>query len=194
MPPVGDLDTVGDFLRRWNALPNKQRYRIAHDIPIAEMQTAAVLHPNPWTRGGCLFFLDHYANEESTATFLAALDDPISPVRAMALHGLACEQCRDDALCVSDVVPVLSRVVRSDPSPDIRHMAIPILLRLSDRDPLARAAIEVAANSDEDPLERRVAVAALEGRARDASRSRHDLLRASKTRRGKKRDPSRATP
>jgi HEAT repeat protein len=192
MPSEAELDTVGDFLRRWNALPNKQRYRIAHEIPIAEMQTTAVLHPDPWIRRGCLFFLDHYANEGSTTTFLTALDDPVSPVRAMALHGLACEQCRNEELCVSDVVLVLSRVLASDPSPDIRHKAIPILLRLSDRDPRAKTAIEGAATSDEDPLVRHVAVAALEGRARDASRSRHDLLRASRTRRGKKRNSSEA--
>jgi len=88
-------------------------------------------------------------------------------------------------LCVDDVVPVLSRIVDSDESPDIRQKAIPILMRLSRRDARARQALEGAAREDTDPLIRAVAVAALEGRAQDALRSRHDLLRQAKSRRGK---------
>ncbi len=185
MPADDALERVDNFLRRWNAVPHKQKHCLTKEIPLADMQIAAVDHPDPWARRACLYFLDHYANDTSTYTFLAALDDPVTPVRELALHGLACEQCRAVELCVADVVPVLSRVIASDTSADIRHRAIPILLRLSGRDARARAAIEVAASSDEDPLVRQVAVAALEGRYRDALRSRHDLLRRSKTRKGK---------
>jgi HEAT repeat protein len=181
----GQLGEAEAFLRRWNSLPNKQAPRLAPEIPIAAMQVAAVRHPDPWVRRSCLSFLDHYANDASTSTFLAALDDPVTPVRAMALHGLACDQCRTDELCVGDVVPVLSRVVRSDPNPEVRHAAIPILLRLSNRDRRAREAIETAAATDGDPLVRQVATAALDGRVRDALRSRHDLRRMSRTRSGK---------
>jgi hypothetical protein len=180
-----DLREVNDFLRRLRALPNKQRHTLIPELPLAQMRTAAVRHPDPWVRRATMFFLDHYANDASTSTFLAALDDPFTPVREMALHGLACEQCRVAELCVDDVVPVLCRVVTSDPSPDVRHKAIPILLRLSNRDARARAAIESAASSDPDPFVQQAAVAALEGRYRDALRSRHDLVRRSKTRRAK---------
>jgi HEAT repeat protein len=149
------------------------------------MRTAALRHRDPWVRRRCLFFLDHYANDESTATFLAALDDPVTPVRAMALHALAFDRCRAAELCVADVVPVLSRVVGSDTSPDIRQKTVPILMGLSTRDARARVALEEAARNDGDPFVREVAVAALEGRPRDALRSRHDLLRRAKARRSK---------
>ena len=137
MAADSELETVDDFLHRWKALrhkPHTQRHGLTNEIPFADMQIAAIQHPDPWVRRSCLFFLDHYANDTSTHTFLAALDDPVTPVRELALHGLACEQCRAVELCVADVVPVLSRVVASDTSADVRHRAIPILLRLADRD------------------------------------------------------------
>ena len=192
MSSDGQLEEAAAFLRRFNARPNKRAPLLAPEIPIAAMQVAAIGHPDPWFRRSCLSFLDHYANDESAPTFLAALGDPVTLVRAMALHGLACEQCRADALCPADVVPVLSRVVRSDPSPDVRHQAVPILLRLSNRDERARQVLEEVAQSDDDPLVRQVAVAALEGRVRDAMRSRHDMRRAARSRRGKAARASRA--
>jgi HEAT repeat protein len=185
MATDGQLEEAAAFLRRWSARPNKQAPLLAPKIPVAAMQAAAIDHPDPWCRRSCLSFLDHYANDESAPTFLAALSDPVTLVRVMALHGLACEQCRVDALCLADVLPVLSRVVRTDPSPDVRHQTVPILLRLSNRDPRAREVIEEVARSDDDPLVRQVAVAALEGRVRDAMRSRHDMRRAARSRRAK---------
>jgi hypothetical protein len=44
--------------------------------------------------------LDHHANDESCDVFRAALFDPVPHVRAIALHGLACERCRVGELCV----------------------------------------------------------------------------------------------
>ena len=181
----GQSDVATEFLRRWNALPNKQRHQLAPEVPISEMQVAARAHPDPWVRRSCLGFLDHYASDASTHTFLAALGDPVTFVREAALHGLACERCRAAELCVADVVPVLSRVLATASSPEVRHKVVPILLGLSDRDSRARAALERAAVSDDDPLVRKAACAALQGQVRDASRSRHDLGRSAKTRKGK---------
>ena len=166
-------------------MPNKQRHQLAPEVPISDMQVAARTHPDPWVRRGCLGFLDHYASDASAHTFLAALDDPVTFVREAALHGLACEQCRAAELCVADVVPILSSVLATDSSPEVRHKVVPLLLCLSDRDSRARAALERAAVSDDDPLIRKVAYAALQGQVRDASRSRHDLGRRAKTRKGK---------
>ncbi len=182
-----DFRGVEDFLRRWHALPAKRRHRIAHEVPIDQMQVAALHHHNPWIRKSCLHFLDHYASDQSVATFLGALDDPVVPVRELALHGLACEQCRSAELCVSEVVPVLAGVLGSDPSPEVRQRTIPILLRLSGRDPRARLAIEDASTKDEDRLVRQVAEASLQGDERQALRSRHDLQRRARSRRGKSR-------
>jgi HEAT repeat protein len=166
-------------------LPNKQRYQLVPELPIPEMQRAALADPNPWVRRGCLSFLDHYANDESVPAFLGALDDPVPFVRQMALHGLSCQRCRTAELCIADIVPVLSRVLAHDHSPEVRHKVIPILMDLSSRSSLAREALQRSSLSDEDVLIRQVAAAALEGRERDARRSRHDLCRKAKTRRGK---------
>jgi hypothetical protein len=178
-------DAVNAFFRRWNALPNKQRYQLVPEVPIPDMQLAAIADPNPWLRRGCLSFLDHYANDESIHVFLRALDDPVPFVREMALHGLSCERCRTDELCVADVVPVLSRVLATDPSPEVRHKVVPILMNLVSRSRRAHEAVRRSSLSDEDVLVRQVASAAVEGRERDACRSRHNLRRQSKTRRGK---------
>jgi HEAT repeat protein len=181
----GPFDAVGDFCRRWSALPNKQRYRLVPELPVREMQLAAVTHPSPWVRRGCLSFLDHYASDDSTPVFLGALDDPVPFVREMALHGLSCERCRTAELCVADVVPVLNRVLADDDSPEVRHKVVPILMDLASRSSSAREALARASLLDEDPFVRQVATAALERREQDARRSRHALLRRSRTRKGK---------
>ena len=160
---------VDAFLRRWTRLPNKQRYRLVPELPIPDMQSAAITHPNPWLRCACLSFLDHYANDDSVRIFLAALDDPVPFVREMALHGLSCERCRKAELCVADVVPVLSRVLATDTSPDVRHKVVPILMNFLSRSSPAHDALRLSSLSDEDLLVRRVAAAALEGRERDTA-------------------------
>ena len=178
-------DVVDAVFRRWNALPSKQRFQLVPELPIPALQLAALSHPNPWARRGCLSFLDHYANDESIHSFLGALDDPVPFVREMALHGLSCERCRTAELSVADVVPVLSRVLATDKSPEGRQKVVPILLNLLSRSSLAHEALRRTSLSDEDTLVRQVASAALDGRERDATRSRHDLRRKAKTRRGK---------
>jgi HEAT repeat protein len=178
-------DVVSAFFRRWNALPNKQRYQLVPEVPIPAMQHAAVTDPNPWLRRGCLSFLDHYANDDSIHTFLRALDDPVPFVREMALHGLSCERCRTADLCVADLVPVLSRVLATDASAEVRHKVVPLLMDLVNRSAPAQEALRRSSLSDEDILVRQVAAAALQGREREARRSRHDLRRQAKTRRGK---------
>jgi hypothetical protein len=116
-----------------------------------------------FVRRGCLGFLDHYANEASASVFALALRDPVELVRHAALHSLACETCRTEELCVADVVPHLVGVLSGDPSSELRHKAIPVLLRLADRDPQARQAVERAADNDGDALVRDVACRALAG-------------------------------
>ena len=72
---------------------------------------------------------------------------------------------------MAEVVPRVIDLLDRDPSPDIRHKTIPILLRLADRDPRANAAVEQASRQDPDKLVRHVATLALAGghvRARKA--------------------------
>jgi hypothetical protein len=97
------------------------------------------------------------ANDPSMVTFAQALRDPIDFVRNAALHSVACESCKVEGLCVADVVEALIEVVAGDPNPELRTKAIPMLMRLSDRDDRARVAIERAAAKDPDELIRRAA-------------------------------------
>jgi hypothetical protein len=151
------------FLQRFLATSAKRRSSVATDAPISQIQFAALHHPDPFVRRDCVGFLDHYANEASAWVFASALRDPVELVRHVALHSLACETCRTEELCVADVVPCLVNVLAADPRPELRHKAIPLLLRLADRDPRARGAVERAAASDSDMLVREVAHRALDG-------------------------------
>ena len=134
--------------------------------PIAAVQAAALHHENAKTRSACLSVLDHWANDESASVFRVALSDPVPKVRLQALHGLSCERCRTGELCLADVVPTLLDALSSDPSPKVRHTAVITLVHIGAA-PSAATALTAAAEHDPDPLVRRVALAALEGRRRD---------------------------
>jgi len=159
-----DLFEATAFLRRFSSGTANQRSRLVRKAPFAAIQTAALRHPNAFVRRGCLFFLDHYANDQSMAVFGEALHDPVDFVRNMALHALACEACKTTELCAADVVPGLITVLESDPSVEMRTKVIPLLLRLQGLDERARAAVERAALSDSDRLIRQAAGDGLAGR------------------------------
>ncbi len=151
------------FLREFFSGTSRQRSRRVAKAPLRALQVAALRHPDPFARKECLFFLDHYANDESIAVFSAALEDPVDFVRNLAMHSLACTSCKAEALDTAQVVPGLVRVVSTDPRPDLRLMAISMLLHVAPDDGSARAALEAAATNDPDPLTRRAAVGALRG-------------------------------
>jgi hypothetical protein len=155
--------SAAPFLRRFFAATPNQRTRLVKKAPLAAIQAAAVHRADAFDRRSCLFFLDHYANDASTAVFAAALKDPVDFVRNAALHSIACESCRTGELCVADVVPSIVAVLEEDPSPELRTKAIPTLLRLADRDSRAADAIRRAAELDPDPIVRRAARDAMEG-------------------------------
>lgn len=163
MPGERDFGDVGAFLARFTAAPAHKRSRVASKAPLERMQEAALNHPDPFVRRSCIGFLDHYGNDESAPVFARALEDPIAPVRDAALHSIACETCRTEELCVDDVVPRLVEVLESDPAVELRHKAIPVLLRFAHRDSRARAAVERAALDDRDALVREVTSLALSG-------------------------------
>ena len=144
--------------------------------PIAAVQAAALGHPNAKVRRDCLGVLDHHANDESGVVFAAALSDPVPKVRVVALHGLSCERCRVEELCVADVVPALVQAATTDPSAKVRHGAVPILAMLAGRDERARDALVTMARDDSDEYVRRVASAAVDGRDREI-RSRKAIRR-----------------
>jgi HEAT repeat protein len=145
------------------------------------MQVAALEHPSARVRRNALNVLDHYANDESAAVFSRALSDPVPRVRAIALHGLSCERCRSEELCVADVVPALVKALESDDSARVRHDTVPILMRLAGRDQRAGTALTRAADTDPDEFVRQNARAALEGRLHDV-RSRKAMRRRARRR------------
>ena len=87
----------------------------------------------------------------------SALRDPVASVREGALHGLACERCRHDDICVTDVVTDLVEILASDPNAEVRHKTVVALARFLSRDNRAGEAIARAANGDPDAAVRYVA-------------------------------------
>lgn len=88
------LAEASSFLRGFFSGTANQRARYLPKAPLRAMQTAALHDPDPFARRTCLFFLDHYANDESTAVFREALHDPVAFVRTMALHSLPVSRAR----------------------------------------------------------------------------------------------------
>jgi HEAT repeat protein len=179
--------SAGAYLKRFFSATAKQKSRLVKKAPLADLQTAALHAPDPFARRECLFFLDHYANESSTAVFAQALHDPVDFVRNAALHSIACESCRGTELVVADVVPGIVHVLEGDPSPDLRTKAIPTLLRLASRDSRAWDAIGRAAEHDPDGIVRRAAADALCGyfvaprKRYERRQRRHDRLAGTAT-------------
>ncbi len=151
------------YLKRFSSAAARQKTQLASRAPLDDLHVAALQHADPFVRRACVFFLDHYANEASTAVFAGALHDPVDFVRNAALHSIACETCRTEQLCVADVVPSVVRVLADDPSAELRSKAVPVLLRLAGRDSRAREAIERAAEHDPDKIVRLAAADALGG-------------------------------
>jgi hypothetical protein len=108
------LEDAVRFVRDWTAAPRSRRSSVGERMPTAAVRAAALTHPDPLVRRSCLFFLDHYDCDDSVETFRRALRDPVSFVRESALHGIACERCRHEEICVSDMVGDLVRLLASD--------------------------------------------------------------------------------
>jgi len=129
-----DLEISNDFVRRWTAPPKDRQARVGKQMPAFAVQTAALSHSNAEMRQLCLFLLDHYASDMSSDTFRRALRDPVAFVREGALHGLACERCRHEDICVADVVTDLMGMLTHDGNVEVRHKTVAALARFVGRD------------------------------------------------------------
>jgi HEAT repeats len=161
---ANDPSMAPTFLRQFFQGTAKQRSRLARKAPVGAIQAAACEHRDPFFRRQCLYFLDHYANDQSMSTFAQALLDPVDFVRNMALHSLTCQSCKSEPLCPATVVPSVVHVLTDDPNPNLRGKAITLLLLLGGPDDEVRATVRRAATEDPDELVRQAAVDALEGR------------------------------
>jgi hypothetical protein len=179
-----DLQIAHDFVNRWTALAKERRARVGKLMPVASVQVAALSHPDPALRRICLFLLDHYASDVSSGTFRRALHDPVAAVREGALHGLACERCRHEDICVTDVVTDLVAILGLDRNAEVRHKTVAALARFLGRDARAREAIERATRGDPDPAIRAVAQAIVDSGLAHVPRRKsalRDVRRASRT-------------
>lgn len=179
-----DRELVIDYLKWVDDAPKARVDRARRSAPVAALQAAAVADHDPWVRARCLGVLDHLANDASTATFAAALTDPVAAVRGSALHGLTCERCRATDLCVVDVVPTIVAAFDRERDPELRHKYVDVLLRFAARDDTARSKLLAIADTDADEL---VRVAALTALTVGHVRSRTALRRISRTARRRAR-------
>jgi hypothetical protein len=152
-----DLEVANSFARRWRAMRKERRSWLGKEMPVAEVQAAALHHPHVEMRRLCLFLLDHYASDLSAETFRLALRDPVASVREGALHGLACETCRHEDIRVVDAVSDLARLLATDANADVRHKAVAALARFLDRDSRVRVIMADVAHRDRDTAVRAVA-------------------------------------
>ena len=159
-----ELAVATAFLEEFSGGTAKQRARRLPKAPLEAIQRAALEHPDPFARRSFLFFLDHYANDESMGVFGASLGDPVPFVRNMGLHALTCESCKAGQLSAADVVPAVIELFEGDANPELRSKALWLLWRLSGRDRRAWATLEHAAACDADPVIRRAATDAVHGR------------------------------
>jgi hypothetical protein len=70
---------------------------------------AGLDHPNPRVRWWCLQLMDHVGDEPCFEQIVRALDDPVPRVRAMALHALECERCKQSPAMVAAAREILAR-------------------------------------------------------------------------------------
>jgi hypothetical protein len=154
---VSTIEDAVRFIQEWTSAPKSRRSSIGKRMPVDAVRAAALTHPDSLMRRSCLFFLDHYDCDGSVETFRLALSDPASFVRESALHGIACERCRHEEICVSHVVGDLVRLLASDTNPEVRHKTVVALGRFLDRDVRAPEAVARAAQTDLDAAVRLVA-------------------------------------
>jgi hypothetical protein len=181
---AGDRQVVADYLRWLDDAPRARVDRARRRAPVDALQAAALADPDPWVRTRCLEVLDHLANDASTATFVAALVDPVAAVRSHALHGLTCERCRNDDVDIAGIVPTVAEAFDREPDPQLRHRYVGALLRFAARDAGARSKLHEIAEGDGDEL---VRVAALNALTLGHVRSRTALRRIARTARRRAR-------
>jgi HEAT repeat protein len=70
---------------------------------------AGLDHANPKVRWWCLQLMDHVGDEPCFEQIVRALDDPVPRVRAIALHALECERCKQSSAMVEAARSILAR-------------------------------------------------------------------------------------
>ena len=113
------------------------------------MLLQGVEHPNPGIRADCAHAMDLFADERCTAPLLRLLDDPVPRVRRVALHSLACDDCKLEPLeTEKDVIRLIIDRATADPSIQVRRHATAALGRCADE--RAFEALEMLMSQESD--------------------------------------------
>jgi HEAT repeat protein len=77
----------------------------------------------------CAICLDQVADAESLGDLVPLIADPHFKVRLWAVHSVACDHCKDDVRCPSDVIPLVFEHAQIDEHVPVRRMAVIMLGR-----------------------------------------------------------------
>ncbi len=91
-----------------------------------EAVRAGLGHESAAVRVYCVRYLDHYLTPETLDDLVGLLEDPDAGVKCAILHTLACDRCKEGECRPSqkDVLPGALELLASDPSPQVRAMAV----------------------------------------------------------------------
>lgn len=142
-----------------------ERGRVALDRLMAAGSAASAAvrvglsHDDPMVRRGCLGFMDHHLDEASLPAVFANLEHYDGRVRAMALHVLACDNCKEGDCRPrdQDVIPIALRFLQHDRSRKVRTGAAQLLGRFAPERSDVAGALEHARDHDPHPVVRKVA-------------------------------------
>jgi hypothetical protein len=101
-------------------------------------------------RLGCCIVLDHFLDDAALPEVVANLSHEDARVRARALHTLACDRCKEGACRPGEdeTVPLALRMLREDPSSEVRLQAVGLLFAVVHRRPEAAEALEYTRERD----------------------------------------------
>ena len=143
--------------------PHRHKYALQRLMRLGgvalEAVRAGLRHDNPAVRIGCCKFLDHHMDDAALPALIENLSHPEPQVRIWSIHALACDRCKEGSCRPGedDVIPHAAAMLRSDTNRKAREMAAGMLGPSVHRSRIARDAIAEAAESDPDPVVRKIA-------------------------------------
>lgn len=136
-------------------------YRVLLDLGTRALPAvrAGLRHDNPDVRLHCCRFLDRYLSPDTLSDLMGMLNDGDERVRCSALHTLACDRCKEGTCRPeeAEVLPKAMKLLKWDPDPHVRAMAIEVVGQFAHTNAVAAAAISAAQQGDENPTVRKKA-------------------------------------
>ena len=154
---------AGSDLIEQLAIPHRRRVAVRALLDLgfqaAPLAVKGLEHESHLVRRGCCEFLDHYMVPEALPGLIKLLDDPHPRVRLLSLHALACERCKEGDCRPSekDILPKAIRILKNDPSPNTRAMAIEVIGNYVHANSSAEDALVYAKSNDPSPAVRKKA-------------------------------------